>query len=129
MRAIVITKPGGPEVLALEDRAVPEPGSRELLVRVHATALNRADLLQRRGQYPAPAGAPPDVPGLEYAGTVERVASDVTEWEVGDRVMGIVGGGAYAEYVTVHEGEAIPIPEHIDFTDAAAIPEYGSWIA
>lgn len=123
MRAIVIREPGGPEVLELQERAVPEPGSRELLVRVQATAVNRADLLQRRGHYPAPAGVPADIPGLEYAGTVERISSDVTEWDAGDRVMGITGGGAYAEYVVVHEGEAVPVPEHLTYAEAAAIPE------
>ncbi|HLM66978.1 MAG TPA: alcohol dehydrogenase catalytic domain-containing protein, partial [Longimicrobium sp.] len=73
MRALVITKPGGPEVLAMEDRPVPQPGPGEIRVRVHASALNRADLLQRRGAYPAPPGAPADIPGLEYAGEVDAV--------------------------------------------------------
>lgn len=123
MKAVVIREPGGPEVLELRERPVPEVGSRELLVRVHATAVNRADVMQRRGHYPAPAGAPADIPGLEYAGVVEQVASDVTEFDAGDRVMGIVAGGAYAEYVAVHEGEALPIPAHIGFDAAAAIPE------
>jgi putative PIG3 family NAD(P)H quinone oxidoreductase len=122
---MVIREPGGPEVLELQERPVPEPGSRELLVRVQATAVNRADLLQRRGLYPAPAGAPVDIPGLEYAGIVERIASDVTEWDAGDRVMGITGGGAYAEYVVVHEGEAVPVPEHLTSVEAAALPEAG----
>jgi len=123
MKAIAIVMRDGQGVLEPVERPVPEPGSRELLVRVEATAVNRADLLQRRGQYPPPPGAPPDVPGLEYAGVVARIASDVTEWEVGDRVMGLVGGGSYAEYVVVHEGEAIPVPAHFAFTEAAAVPE------
>ena len=125
MKAIVIREPGPPEVLELQQRPTPEPGSRELLVQVHAAAVNRADLLQRRGRYPPPPGAPADIPGLEYAGTVARIASDVTEWDVGDRVMGITGGGAYAEYVVVHEGEALPVPQHLTFVEAAALPEAG----
>jgi putative PIG3 family NAD(P)H quinone oxidoreductase len=124
MKAIAIIERGGEGgVLELVERRTPEPGSRQVLVRVEATAVNRADLLQRRGQYPAPPGAPADIPGLEYAGVVARIASDVTEWAVGDRVMGLVGGGSYAEYVVVHEGEAIPVPAHFTAAEAAAIPE------
>lgn len=123
MRVIAIGRRDGEGVLEPASRPVPEVGSRELLVRVHATAVNRADLLQRRGLYPAPPGVPPDIPGLEYAGVVERIASDVVEWSVGDRVMGLVGGGAYAEYVVVREGEAIPVPAHLSLREAAAIPE------
>jgi len=123
MRAITIVRRDQQGVLELGERPVPEPGSREILVRVAATAVNRADLLQRRGQYPAPPGAPPDIPGLEYAGVVERAASDVTEWEVGEWVMGLVGGGSYAEYLVVHEGEAIPVPAHLPLIAAAAVPE------
>ena len=123
MRAIVIAQPGEPEVLALHDVPDPEPGRGEVRVRVHAAGVNRADLLQRRGAYPAPPGWPQDVPGLEYAGTVDRLGDGVTEWEVGARVMGIVGGGGYAEYVVVHEREAIPVPEALTLEQAAAIPE------
>ena len=123
MKAIVITRPGGPEVLVQEDRPVPEPGPGEIRVRVHASALNRADLLQRRGQYPAPPGAPADVPGLEYAGEVDAVGPGAGLWAVGNRVMGIVGGGGHSEYVVVHEREAIRIPQNLGFEEAAAIPE------
>jgi NADPH:quinone reductase len=123
MKSIVITRPGGPEVLAIEERPVPQPGPGEVLVRVHASALNRADLLQRRGSYPAPPGAPADVPGLEYAGEVHAVGEGAGLWAVGNRVMGIVGGGGHAEYVVVHEREAIRIPQGLSWEEAAAIPE------
>ena len=123
MKAIVITRPGGAEVLVQEDRPVPEPGPGEVRVRVHASALNRADLLQRRGMYPAPPGAPADVPGLEYAGEVDAVGPGAGLWAVGNRVMGIVGGGGHAEFVVVHEREAIRIPQTLGWEDAAAVPE------
>jgi NADPH2:quinone reductase len=123
MRAIVITQPGGPEVLREEERPAPEPGPGQIRVRVRASALNRADLMQRRGHYPAPPGAPADIPGLEYAGEVEALGPGCTLWEPGSRVMGIVGGGGHAEYVRVHEREAIAVPEGFSWPEAAAIPE------
>jgi putative PIG3 family NAD(P)H quinone oxidoreductase len=123
MRAIVITRPGGPEVLELRAVPLPAPGAGGIRVRVHATAVNRADLLQRRGAYPAPPGVPPDVPGLEYAGVVDAVGSGVTRWRTGQRVMGLVGGGSYAEYVVTGAEEAIPVPDGMSFEDAAAVPE------
>jgi len=92
-------------------------------VRVRGSALNRADLLQRRGHYPAPPGFPSDVPGLEYAGEVDAVGPGAGLWSPGSRVMGIIGGGAHAEYVCVHEREAIPIPHGMDWAEAAAVPE------
>ena len=123
MRAVIITKPGGPEVLELADAEPPVPGERGILVRVHATAVNRADILQRRGNYPVPPGAPADIPGLEYAGVVEALGEGASRWEVGDRVMGLVGGGSYAEYVCVHEDEALRVPERLSLEEAAAVPE------
>ena len=123
MRAVIITKSGGPEVLKLVDRPAPTPGPGQVRVRVQAAGLNRADILQRRGFYPAPSGAPPDIPGLEYAGEVDEVGPGVSLRNVGERVMGIVGGGACAEHLVVHERETIAIPDDIDTTDAAAIPE------
>jgi putative PIG3 family NAD(P)H quinone oxidoreductase len=123
MRAIIITKPGGPEVLQLVEAEVPGVGEREIRVRVHATAVNRADILQRRGNYPVPPGAPADIPGLEYAGTVEALGPGATRWQVGDRVMGLVGGGSYAEFVRVHEDEALRVPEKLSLEEAAAVPE------
>src|SRR5687768_13160897 len=107
----------------LEERPTPAPRELEILVRVHASALNRADLLQRKGAYPAPPGWPADIGGLEYAGTVERLGAGVTRWKVGDRVMGLVGGGGHAEYVAVHQDEALPVPEKLELQQAAAIPE------
>lgn len=123
MKAVRITKPGGPEVLRIEEVPTPMPGPSELLVRVHATGLNRADLLQCMGMYPPPPDAPPDIPGLEYAGEVVAVGARVQRFQVGDRVMGLVGGGGFAELTLTHEREALPIPTGLDFSQAAAIPE------
>jgi len=123
MRAIVHTAAGGPEVLAVQDVAAPEAGPAQILVRVRAAGLNRADLLQRRGAYPAPPGWPADIPGLEYAGEVEALGDGVTRWRPGDRVMGLVGGGAHAEYVVVHQDEALRVPDSLNFIEAAAVPE------
>lgn len=123
LRAIEITAPGGPEVLREREVPTPEPGPGEVRIRVAAVGLNRADLLQRRGQYPAPAGAPANIPGLEYAGVVDDVGAGATRWRPGDRVMGIIGGGAYAEAVVVDEREALPVPESLSLEEAAAIPE------
>jgi NADPH:quinone reductase len=123
VRAIVVTQSGGPEVLVERDRPRPEPGPGQILVRVRASALNRADLLQRRGAYPAPAGIVADVPGLEYAGEVERRGDGADLWPEGSRVMGVVGGGGHAEFVVVHEREAIRVPGRLSFEEAAAIPE------
>jgi len=123
MKAVVITKPGGPEVLELQDLAVPEPAAGEILVRVRAAGLNRADLLQRLGQYPAPFGAPANVPGLEYAGEVAALGTGARAWKVGDRVMGLVPGGGCAELVTTHEALALRAPAGLSFEQAAAVPE------
>ena len=123
MKAVIITEAGGPEVLAIEQRPVPEPGVGQIRVRVRASALNRADILQRMGNYPVPAGAPADIAGMEYAGEVDALGDGVQLWRKGDRVMGIVGGGGHAEFLTVHEREAMPVPKGMSWEDAAAIPE------
>ena len=123
MRAIVITKPGGPEVLELRDVATPEPAPGQVRVRIRACAVNRADLLQRMGMYPPPADAPQDIPGLEIAGEVDAVGAGVVELAKGDRVFGVVGGGAYAEAVVVHARTLARMPDSLDFTHAAAVPE------
>ena len=123
MRAIAITKPGGPEVLSLVERPLPEPSRGEVRVRVRATAVNRADLLQRMGNYPAPADAPADIPGLEIAGEVEALGPGVERLRVGDRVFGLVGGGGYADAVTSHARALAKIPDTMSFEDAAAVPE------
>lgn len=127
MRAVVLTDHGDPDVLTLTEVPTPEPGPEEVLVAVRATALNRADLLQRKGFYPEP--GPPrehEIPGMELAGTVVEVGPRVSLWEVGDEVMGIVGGGAYAEHIAVHERQLLPVPPEVGLADAAAIPEV--WI-
>jgi putative PIG3 family NAD(P)H quinone oxidoreductase len=123
MKAVVNTGAGGPEVLEIQDRPIPEPGVSQVRIKVHASALNRADISQRLGRYPAPPGSPADIPGLEYAGEIDSVADDVTMWKPGDRVMGIVGGGGHAEFVCAHEREVIAAPSNLSFEDAAAIPE------
>jgi len=123
MKAIVITRPGGPEVLELREVPAPEPARGEVRVRARATAVNRADLLQRMGQYPAPPDAPPDIPGLELAGEIDALGPGVRDWAVGDRVFGLCGGGAYAEQVVVHARTVARIPAALSFTDAAAVPE------
>src|SRR4051812_2259936 len=102
MKAIVITKPGGPEVLALREVPMPVPSRHDVRVRVRATAVNRADLIQRAGNYPAPADAPADIPGLEFAGEVDALGEGTTELKAGERVFGLAGGGTYAEHVVVH---------------------------
>jgi len=112
-----------PDAIELAVRPDPAPGASQILVRVMAAGLNRADLLQRAGRYPAPPGWPADIPGLEYAGEVVAIGTGTTRWRVGDRVMGLVGGGAHAELLAVHEEEAIAIPDRMSFTDAAAVPE------
>lgn len=111
------------KTVSLTSRPAPTPGPDELRVRVVAAALNRADLIQIQGHYPAPPGVPADVPGLEYAGEVLEVGPRVQHFKVGDRVMGLVGGGAFAEELVTHAREAMPIPEGLSFEDAAAIPE------
>jgi len=124
MRGVVITAAGGPEVLAIVgDLPEPQPGPFEVRVRVAASALNRADLLQRRGLYPAPRGAPAQIPGIEMAGVVESLGAHVTRWQLGDQVMAVVGGGANAELVVLHEREAVRVPTGLDLVSAAAIPE------
>lgn len=122
MKAVILTGAGGPEVLTIGEVPKPEVKPGHIRVRVRAAGLNRADLLQRRGHYPAPPGWPADIPGLEYAGEVEAVRG-TTRWKVGDRVMGLVGGGGQAEMVTVHAEEALAVPEGLSFAEAAAIPE------
>jgi putative PIG3 family NAD(P)H quinone oxidoreductase len=123
MRVVRISRPGGPEVLELGEAALPRPGPGEIRVRVHASGLNRADLLQRRGHYPAPPGFPQDVPGLEYAGVVDEVGQGARLFKAGDAVMGLIGGGGYAEAVVVHEREAVRAPRAASPVQAGAIPE------
>ena len=121
--AVTLDGAGGPEVLGLAPLQLEVPTAAEVRVAVEACGLNRADCLQRRGFYPAPPGVPANVPGLEFAGRVDEVGPDVTDVSVGDRVMGIVGGGAMARHLVTRAQELMPIPDGMSFEDAAAIPE------
>ena len=122
MKAVLVKAPGGAEQLYLGDYPTPEPGEDELLVRVAATALNRADLMQREGRYPPPEGAS-EVLGLELAGAVEAMGAACQGWDVGDRVFGLLPGGGYAEHAVLHYQMAMPVPPEMSFEAAAAIPE------
>lgn len=122
MKAIVVSTPGGPEQLTLDEVPTPEPGPDEVLVRVHATALNRADTFQREGHYPPPEGAS-DLLGLEMAGTVAATGSEVVDWHENDRVFGLLDGGGYAEYTTIHKDRLMAIPPGMSMAEATAVPE------
>jgi len=122
MRAVIITQPGGPEVLRLEEVPDPVPGPGEVLVAVAAAGLNRADVLQRQGHYPPPPGSPP-YPGMECSGRIIELGPEVAGWQVGDEVCALLGGGAYAEKVAVPQGQLLPVPQGVSLVDAAALPE------
>ena len=122
MTAITITQPGGPDVLVPARLPVPVPGPGQVLVKVAAAGVNRPDVLQRKGGYPPPPGAP-DTPGLEIAGEVVGLGPGVKRYETGDKVCALVPGGGYAEYAVVHEGNALPVPPGLSMAEAAAIPE------
>jgi putative PIG3 family NAD(P)H quinone oxidoreductase len=109
--------------VVVEEHADPEPGSGEVLVRVKAAGLNGADMMQRRGLYPAPPGSPPDIPGLEFAGEVVAAGPGAARFQEGDRVMAVVGGGGQAELATVHERAAMPVPENLGWPEAGGLPE------
>jgi NADPH2:quinone reductase len=123
MKAIVISVPGGPEVLKVTERDQPTPARGELLVRVKAAGINRPDITQRKGQYPAPPGVPTDIPGLEVAGIVEKAGEGCIRWRTGDALCALVAGGGYAEFVVVPEGQCLPLPHGVDFVGAASLPE------
>lgn len=122
MAAIEIVRPGGPEVLTPTRRPVPVPGPGEVLIQVAAAGINRPDVLQRQGNYPVPPGAS-DIPGLEIAGTIIAVGTEVHGWRVGDTVMALLAGGGYAEYATVPAVQCLPIPKGFTMIEAAAVPE------
>ncbi|GIG89251.1 NAD(P)H-quinone oxidoreductase [Plantactinospora endophytica] len=122
MKAITIPEPGGPDALVWTDVPEPTPGPDEVTLDIRASAVNRADLLQRQGHYPPPPGAPP-YPGLECAGVVSAVGAEVTGWSVGDPACALLSGGGYAERVAVPAGQLLPVPEGVDLVDAAALPE------
>ena len=122
MRAVTATEPGGPDVLTVSDLPDPEPGPGEVVIDVAATAVNRADLLQRQGHYPPPPGAS-EVIGLECSGTVSALGDGVEQWQVGDAVCALLAGGGYAEKVAVPAGQVMPVPSGVDLETAAALPE------
>ena len=123
MKAIIITQSGGPEVLQVQDRPDPQPTGDEVLIEVKASGLNRADIIQRQGNYAAPPGVPADIPGLEVSGIVRACGPAVTQWKPGDKVCALIAGGGYAQYITAREGQCLPIPSNFGFVQAAALPE------
>jgi NADPH2:quinone reductase len=123
MKAIIITQPGGPEVLQPADKPTPAYAANEVLIKVMAAGINRPDVAQRKGNYPPPPGAPKDIPGLEIAGYVTEAGADVTRWKVGDKVCALIIGGGYAEYCNAPEGQCLPVPDNLSFEEAASLPE------
>src|ERR1044072_324998 len=122
MKAVVITRFGGPEVLEVQDVPAPQPGPDEVLVHVRSSGLNRADLLQRAGGYAAPPGVPQNIPGLEFAGEVAELGTNARRWSKGTRVMGIIGGGAHAEFVAAHQDAVVTVPPNLEWSVAGAVP-------
>ena len=123
MQAVVMEGQGNGGTLSLREVPRPTPGPGEIMARVCTSGVNRADLLQRHGKHPAPDGWPKDILGMEFSGAVEALGSDTSRWQVGDRVMGLLGGGGYAEFVTTPGSTAVPVPEGLSEHDAGAIPE------
>ena len=123
MKAIIITQPGGPEVLQIAERPTPVCGPGEVLIKVAASGINRPDVFQRKGNYPPPADAPQDIPGLEIAGTVIEIGAGVTRFNNGNKVCALLNGGGYAEYCAVPEGQCLPVPGNLSFVEAASLPE------
>lgn len=123
MKAIVILRPGPPDVLQLSEKPIPCPSSDEVLIKVHAAGINRPDVAQRKGLYPPPPGAPVDVPGLEVAGIIEEAGEGVIRWKKGDAVCALIAGGGYAEYALANSGHCLPVPANCTFAEAASLPE------
>jgi len=123
MKAIIITQPGAPEVLQLAERPTPDYSADEVLIKVASAGINRPDVSQRKGNYPPPAHAPQDIPGLEIAGIVVKTGANVTRWKIGDKVCALVIGGGYAEYCNVPQGQCLPVPDNLTFIEAASLPE------
>ena len=123
MQAVVMEGQGNGGTLSLREVPRPTPGPGEIMARVCTSGVNRADLLQRHGKHPAPDGWPKDILGMEFSGVVEALGSDTSRWQVGDRVMGLLGGGGYAEFVTTHGSTVLPVPDGVSEHDAGAIPE------
>ena len=122
MRHIKISEPGGPEVLELAETETPEPGAGEVLIKVAAAGVNRADVVQRYGLYPPPPGAP-ETPGLEVAGEIVALGEDVKAWQIGDRICALLAGGGYAEYALAAAAECLPVPASMSFEEAAGLAE------
>jgi NADPH:quinone reductase len=123
MKATVITQPGEPGVLQLQERPMPLAGDGEVLIKVMAAGVNRPDVAQRKGSYPAPPGAPADIPGLEVAGVIEQCGPLVKRWRPGDKVCALISGGGYSEYAVANEGTCLPVPNSLSFEEAASLPE------
>ncbi len=123
MKAAWISRFGGPEVFEIREIAEPRPGEGQVLVKVHASGVNRADLLQRQGKYPPPAGYPAEIPGIEFAGEIAVIGSGVNRWKPGQRVFGLTGGAGQAEFLVTHEELLAEIPDQMGWAEAAAIPE------
>ncbi|AEL27233.1 NAD(P)H-quinone oxidoreductase [Cyclobacterium marinum] len=123
MKAVVITQPGLPEVLKIKEESKPQIGRDEILIKVRAIGINRPDVAQREGKYPAPEGVPKDIPGLEVSGWVADLGENVKTWEIGDKVCALLAGGGYAEYVAVPQEQCLTIPEGLSLEEAASLPE------
>lgn len=123
MKAIVITEPGLPGVLQLQERAVPKSGKNQVLIRVYAAGINRPDVAQRKGLYPPPPGASPDIPGLEVAGTIEECGDGELRWKRGDKVCALVSGGGYADFVVAYAEHCLPVPTNWSYAKACSLPE------
>ena len=123
MKAIVITESGPPEVLKIHERPIPSFDDYQVLIEVHAAGVNRPDVSQRKGNYPAPPGYPPDIPGLEVAGIIRECGSAVTRWKPGELVCALIGGGGYAEYAVAYEGHCLPISTGWSYAEASSLPE------
>jgi NADPH:quinone reductase-like Zn-dependent oxidoreductase len=123
VKAVIITHTGNPDVLQVQQRPTPQPKSNEVLIKVRAAGVNRPDIAQRKGNYPPPAWAPQDIPGLEVAGIVEECGAQVNRWKKSDEVCALISGGGYAEYALAHEGTCLPIPGGWSFSEASSLPE------
>ncbi len=123
MKAVIITQPGGPEVLKMTEQDQPYPDSGQVLIKVAAAGVNRPDVAQRKGNYPPPADAPQDIPGLEVAGTIVALGDGVTRWKAGDEVCALLAGGGYAEYCLAPQQQCLPKPDGLTFKEAASLPE------
>lgn len=123
MKAIIITRDGGPEVLEIAERPVPQPLANQVLIRVLAAGVNRPDIAQRKGQYPPPPGASPDILGLEVAGIIEQCGDTVTQWKIGDSVCALLAGGGYADYAVANADHCLPVPRGLSYDEASSLPE------